>query len=148
MSLLYYLLLQLDYGQYSIGLSLQQMRAIDSWSLLVMLFLGGWYGVWLGLHWYEMVYEQGRGGFFYAFTGRLFGLLRHRSASGKASEPLGNHRRWEVDDLIPEKTSMPAGFATKRVVKMTGSKPARSKAVPEVASSRSPKLRVRKVRSI
>ncbi len=37
---------------------------LDYMSLLVALLLGAWYGIWLGLYWYEKVYEEkSHGGF-------------------------------------------------------------------------------------
>ena len=32
--------------------------AADYFSLVLVLMLGAWYGIWLGLYWYEKVYEQ------------------------------------------------------------------------------------------
>ncbi len=31
---------------------------LDFISMLVVMFIGGWYGVWLGLDWYKMIYEE------------------------------------------------------------------------------------------
>lgn len=30
----------------------------DFLTMLLAMFIGGWYGIWLGLHWYKMVYED------------------------------------------------------------------------------------------
>ena len=30
----------------------------DFCTMLLAMFIGGWYGIWLGLHWYKMVYEN------------------------------------------------------------------------------------------
>ena len=30
----------------------------DFCTMLLAMFIGGWYGIWLGLHWYKMVYED------------------------------------------------------------------------------------------
>lgn len=48
-----------------------QFQMFDSLTYVLAMFFGAWYGVWLGLHWYEIVYEQGRRGLFHAFLGRL-----------------------------------------------------------------------------
>ena len=48
-----------------------QWGMFDSATYVVAMFFGSWYGIWLGLHWYEIVYEQGRKGLFHAFIGRL-----------------------------------------------------------------------------
>lgn len=31
---------------------------LDFFTMIVAMFLGGWYGVWLGLDWYKMIYEE------------------------------------------------------------------------------------------
>jgi hypothetical protein len=33
----------------------------DFISMLVAMFIGGWYGIWLGLDWYKMIYEEREG---------------------------------------------------------------------------------------
>ena len=33
----------------------------DFFTMLVAMFLGGWYGVWLGLDWYKLIYEEREG---------------------------------------------------------------------------------------
>ena len=43
----------------------------DFFTMLLAMFVGGWYGVWLGLNWYKMVYED-RG-----VTGMFHGFLPH-----------------------------------------------------------------------
>jgi hypothetical protein len=35
-----------------------QFYALDYIILTIAMMLGGWYGIWLGLYWYEKVYEQ------------------------------------------------------------------------------------------
>ena len=34
------------------------VQTVDFISLLSVMFIGGWYGVWLGLHWFDIVYEH------------------------------------------------------------------------------------------
>jgi hypothetical protein len=41
------------------GASLAQLVAYNTLGWLASLFLGGWYGVWLGLHWFDVVYVRG-----------------------------------------------------------------------------------------
>jgi hypothetical protein len=61
-SLIYYLLLNTNFKTYSFGLDYYQLSWINFLSMLAAVFFGLWYGVWLGLHWYDMVYEEGSGG--------------------------------------------------------------------------------------
>ena len=41
------------------GLGYYQFLALDYFSLVVLLLLGAWYGIWLGLYWFNKVYEEG-----------------------------------------------------------------------------------------
>lgn len=34
---------------------------VDFFTMLITIFLGGWYGIWLGLDWYKMIYEEREG---------------------------------------------------------------------------------------
>lgn len=34
------------------------VAAADFLTMLLAMFIGGWYGIWLGLHWYKIVYED------------------------------------------------------------------------------------------
>lgn len=73
------ILLNIDYSFYSLGTNPSQVHALNIATMMLALFLGGWYGVWIGLHWYHMVYEQGNGGWLHGFSG---GLFHHGSKSG------------------------------------------------------------------
>ena len=55
----YAILVEQDYNTYGLGLSLVEWLAIDYITLVLSILLGAWYGVWLGLHWYKSVYEEG-----------------------------------------------------------------------------------------
>ncbi len=39
----------------------QVIFSIDFFSMILAMFIGGWYGVWLGLDWYKMIYEEREG---------------------------------------------------------------------------------------
>jgi hypothetical protein len=69
-ALIVYLLLNSNYQAYSLGLDAYQLQLLDWATMLAALFFGLWYGTWLGLHWYDIVYGQGRGGLlFHSFRG-------------------------------------------------------------------------------
>jgi hypothetical protein len=55
---LYVLLLSFDYGAFGFGMSYIELLALDYLTLTLALFGGMWYGTWLGIHWYEKVYEE------------------------------------------------------------------------------------------
>src|SRR6185503_1491686 len=66
------LLLVNQVGALDAGLQ-SQITMFDSVSYILAMFFGAWYGIWLGIHWYAIVYEAGRRGLFHAFLGRLAG---------------------------------------------------------------------------
>lgn len=57
LAVIYYILLNSDFDQFSLGLTEGSLQALDFLTLLMALFLGGWYGTALGIHWYRLVYE-------------------------------------------------------------------------------------------
>ncbi len=63
-------LLLVAYGivAWSSGFDYVRFMAVDYTSLVLMLLFGSWYGIWLGTHWYDLVYESGtwRGGWYHA----------------------------------------------------------------------------------
>lgn len=69
-------------------------QQLDYISFVVANFLGLWYGIWLGLHWYTAVYEEGSVGGLFSGISRMFGKNRSRS------EPAGS---WDLDDLVKMK---------------------------------------------
>jgi hypothetical protein len=56
---LYIGLLAYGFDGLTFGLSWIELLALDYLTLLLSLLFGGWYGIWVGLHWYESVYEHG-----------------------------------------------------------------------------------------
>lgn len=63
LAFIYFLLLTYNYAQFSFGHTLTELLAFDYFILIIALLLGGWYGVWVGMYWYEAVYESTGGGF-------------------------------------------------------------------------------------
>ncbi len=103
-------------------------------SYLLALFFGGWYGVWLGLHWHEIVYESGRGGLLYAFWGNM---MHHepdtqstakqpvRASQAASNATLSNNREWQFDDLAKLKSpSRPPSSGSEEWTKKVSVKPA------------------------
>ncbi len=129
-------------------------------SYLVALFFGGWYGVWLGLHWYGIVYEAGRGGLLYAFWGNLMHHEAPReekaaTSPARASAPVVNsmpsQAKWQFDDLAKLKapsrpmSTEPDEWSTKVQVKPSvasnpNSRPAAKKAVKKTTVQRTAPL--------
>jgi hypothetical protein len=127
-SLIYYLLLDNDFNTFSLGMSLVQLQALNYTTIFIAVVVGAWYGLWLGLHWYHVVYEAGRGGLFHGFSGRWWHRERPpRSAAATERSPAAGpattirpmartapmprlsdmgarQRSWEFDDLVHAKT--------------------------------------------
>lgn len=79
----------------------------ETFTYILALFFGGWYGVWLGLHWYDIVYEKGRGGLLYAFWGNMVrdhGSVPKPKAQAVPEQPKKNpvpaSSSWRFDDLV------------------------------------------------
>lgn len=89
---------------------------------------GGWYGIWLGMYWYEKVYgENSRGGFVdnlsrHLFLGRKDGKLEAQLAAAKerVEEDV-----WQLEDL-----------ADAAVAEVAAAKPARRKIVRKPAAKK------------
>jgi hypothetical protein len=48
----------LNAGVVATGMSYVEFLAIEYITMTLTLMLGAWYGIWLGLYWYEKVYEE------------------------------------------------------------------------------------------
>ncbi len=59
----YLMLLYADYDKFSLGLPFISLMALDYFTLIIVLMLGAWYGIWLGLYWFGLVYEGDGHGF-------------------------------------------------------------------------------------
>ncbi len=121
-SLIGIILLNVDYSFYSLGTNPLQVHALNIATMMLALFLGGWYGVWIGLHWYRAVYEQGQNGLLHGLSGGLFHRppsvsQKHvvrtvRQAAPVPKKPIVHQRiskvdgvgensgSWEFDDLL------------------------------------------------
>lgn len=155
------LLVNTDYGTYSLNISPLDLHALNVSTILLAVFFGGWYGVWLGLHWYEYVYETEHKGWLFGITGNLFNHnpIPAKTVINKVNEPSNKvhttlkasspqtHKHWELDDLLPKKSMdmqapskiMPAVksiITDPELVITTKPKVVRKKAVTKIASKR------------
>lgn len=87
-------------------------------TLVAAFIFGMWYGIWLGLYWYEVVYERAQARWFYAFGGK-----RSRGHSSEKSEKIerlpwqahdaggpsqqANAKRWHLEDLLDDRELEP-----------------------------------------
>lgn len=99
----YLLALSTDYARYMPNLSYIEFLAIDYFTLVITLMLGAWYGIWLGLYWYEKVYEEGSHG------GLVSHITEHYWPKGRQAYGLEpkieavkkklEQDLWELEDL-------------------------------------------------
>lgn len=60
---------------------------VDYFTLIMVLMFGGWYGVWLGMNWFSMVYEnETHGGLVDHITKNLLSSKRKHSLEAKISD--------------------------------------------------------------
>ncbi len=128
-SLIVVILLNVDYARYSFGTSPLQIHGFNIASMMLALFFGGWYGTWVGLHWYNVVYEHGGTGWLHGLSGGLF----HGStpATQKSTKPIVKIAKpkptdmdaidqsssgWEFDDLLARQSTA-TGTTAKRTVR-------------------------------
>lgn len=145
---LYDLLLVMDYDTYSFGMPPGAISLLDFSSMLVLLFLGGWYGVALGLEWYSMVYGpnvEKPVGLFHGFLPHNWRGAKRSPKAKRASEseseridsfitpkpettsttvrvPVAESHAWSFDDLIAPKTPAKKKVVRKAVAKKTAAR--------------------------
>ncbi len=111
--LLYVTLVVLQFG---VTTPLDQLLAVNYATLVVCVFLGGWYGAWLGLYWYALVYESGsRKGFVHHLAQRLFTIANTQSGA-RASKLLGFQRNASVRSRPVKAITQSAHTVSKTIV--------------------------------
>jgi len=102
---IYLLLSYEDYQTFGMNLTYLQYLALDYITLTLAMFGGLWYGIWLGLYWYEKVYEEGsHKGFVHHLAANLWGRktysdtkLEHKLNAAKEKMEKG---LWEMEGLV------------------------------------------------
>lgn len=75
---------------------------IDSFSLIVSLMGGAWYGTWLGMHWFNKVYEERtHGGFGDYLVKNLWSASKPKNLQTKLSAVKEHLEKdlWQLEDL-------------------------------------------------
>ena len=119
----YLLFLYYNYNFFSFGFSFMEILAIDYFTLILALMFGAWYGIWIGLHWYDVVYqESGSHGFVGHFVRHYWPTsVKSYNLKSKiaAVEKKLENNIWELEDLA-KKTEINALSqvpAKKRIVR-------------------------------
>lgn len=157
---LYDLLLMMDYDMYSLGMSAVTIQALDFLTLLVALFVGGWYGTLLGIDWYALVYGSSvdkPAGAFHGFVPHQWRKTVKKAnvaasslhsapsavpATPKASPepvkvPVTATREWTFEDLItPAKPAPKKRAAAKKTARKTVRKTATKRAAKTAATDK------------
>jgi len=82
-------------------MSYLQFLALDYLTLFITLLFGAWYGIWLGMYWFEKVYvEKSHGGFFHHVSNNYF----YRAPKNLESKLSAVKKKieddlWQLEDL-------------------------------------------------
>ncbi len=113
------------------SMSYLQFLVVDYFTLVLVLLFGAWYGIWLGMYWFEKVYvEKSHGGFVHHVSNNYFSRTpknlenRISAVKQKIEKDL-----WQLEDLTD--ASLKAVAATpapikRRVVRKTAPKKLKS----------------------
>ena len=108
----YLLLLYSDYSRFSLGIPFITLLALDYCVLVVIMLLGAWYGVWLGLHWYGLVYEEKSHPGFVGHMVRKYWPTQEEDynlrAKIVAAERKISQDVWELEDIAAKTEARPA----------------------------------------
>lgn len=89
-------------GYVTLSMDFLQFLAIEYITLVIWLLLGSWYGIWLGLYWFEKVYEEGsHGGLVHHIAANYFPVSRPKNLEGKMAEVKQRleSNLWQLEDL-------------------------------------------------
>lgn len=101
--LIYLVLLRLNPETFTVGLSLADLMALDALTVFLALMFGGWYGVWLGIHWYDVVYETKSFPGLGAHLTEVFSISNLRvpiSTKNGKKKKTEFASFWEIDDAV------------------------------------------------
>lgn len=101
----YFILLSFGFNTLSFGMSGLQILALDYFTLILVLLAGFWYGIWLGLYWYNLVYEEkSHQGMLKALNQRLRQISVKKNVSSQITN-VAQHvesEMWQLEDLAQE----------------------------------------------
>ncbi len=114
-------LLDYNYSAFSLNLSYIEFLALDYFTLILALLGGMWYGIWVGVFWYESIYQHNtHGGFvdhlivrFWPSKAEASSLKSRISAASKKVED----DVWNLEDLAKDAVSPTPVSVKKRIVR-------------------------------
>jgi len=104
-------------GHSFLGLTFIQFAALDYFTLILVLMLGAWYGIWVGEYWYLKVYEEKVHGGVVSHLATVYWPRKkqwelHSKINSLAKEM--RHEMWEIKDL---EKSLPSVAETVKPIK-------------------------------
>jgi len=111
-------LYMLNTGIVTTGMSYVEFLAIEYITLTITLMLGAWYGIWLGLYWYEKVYEEkSHKGFVHHLAVNYFPGSKPKaleSRMARVKEHL-EENLWQLEDLVKSEASLQSAIQPKPI---------------------------------
>lgn len=150
--LVFFFLYMLAAGYIQTGLGYYQFLVLDYFSLIISILLGAWYGIWLGMYWYEKVYGAGgRGGFVSHLSGHIFSDQNDPKLQAKLEVIKERIEKdvWQLEDLAETAVEQAGEPATQRVeikLKAKPAKPAKRKVVRKATVKKTNTSNLRKGR--
>ncbi len=94
-------------GTININLNYREFLAVEYFTLILVLMMGVWYGIWLGVSWFNRVYEEKtHGGFFNHLSTKVFSdnneKLKEMLAIAKERLAQDAEQVGEIADAISE----------------------------------------------
>ena len=89
-------------GVVAAGISYNQFLAVEYFSLTIVMMLGAWYGIWLGLYWYKKVYEEkSHWGFVHHLSTKYFPRREPRALESRMAQVREHleENLWQLEDL-------------------------------------------------
>lgn len=83
------------------GVIYYQFLALDYFTLVITLMMGAWYGIWLGLFWFNKVYEERSHGGFVAHVSEKIFFRKPKTLGGKMADIKDRLEEdlWKLEDL-------------------------------------------------
>jgi len=84
------------------GMGYVEFLAVEYFTLTITMMLGAWYGIWLGLYWYEKVYEEkSHRGFVHHLAVNYFPGSGRKEPEGRMAEVRERleENLWQLEDL-------------------------------------------------
>ncbi len=100
----------LSAGLVTTGMSYVEFLAIEYFTLTITLLLGAWYGIWLGLYWYEKVYEEkSHKGFVHHVAVNYFPGPKPKAPESQMAQVKERleENLWRLEDLAKSEASLP-----------------------------------------